>query len=55
VAKDQTDRVIIAVHRGEGEVMIPVQAEGKIAYSCGEVSYSDGVLTLGEDSFCILR
>ena len=55
VAKDQTDRVIIAVHRGEGSVTIPVQAEGKIAYSCGEVSYSDGVLTLGEDSFCILR
>jgi hypothetical protein len=55
VAKDQTDRVIIAVHRGEGTVTIPVQAEGKIAYSCGEVSYSDGALTLGEDSFCILR
>ena len=55
MAKDQTDRVVIAVHRGEGTVTIPVQAEGKIAYSCGEVSYSDGALTLGEDSFCILR
>ena len=55
VAKDQTDRVVIAVHRGEGEVTVPVQAEGKIAYSCGEVSYSDGALILGEDSFCILR
>ena len=55
VAKDQTDRVVIAVHRGEGEMIIPVHAEGKIAYFCGEVSYSDGVLTLGEDSFCILR
>ena len=55
VAKDQTDRVVIAVHRGEGEVTVPVQAEGRIAYSCGEVSYADGALILGEDSFCILR
>jgi hypothetical protein len=47
--------VVITVHRGEGTVTIPVQAEGKITYSCGEVSYSDGALTLGEDSFCILR
>ena len=54
-ATNGSDRVIIAVHRGEGEVTVPVQAAGEIAYSCGEVSYSDGVLMLGEDSFCILR
>ena len=54
-ATNGSDRVVIAVHRGEGEVTVPVQAAGEIAYSCGEVSYSDGVLTLGEDSFCILR
>ena len=54
-AQDGSDRVVIAVHRGEGEVTVPVQAAGEIVYSCGEVSYSDGVLTLGEDSFCILR
>ena len=55
VAKDQTDRVVIAIHRGEGEVTVPVQGSGKIAYSCGDVAYSDGLLTLGEDSFCVLR
>ena len=55
VATNGSDRVVIAVHRGEGEVTVPVQSEGKIAYSCGEVSYAGGVLTLGEDSFCVLR
>ena len=54
-AQDGSDRVIIAVHRGEGEVTVPIQGAGKIAYSCGEVSYAHGALTLGEDSFCILR
>ena len=54
-AQDRSDRVVIAVHRGDGEVTVPVQAAGEIAYSCGEVSYTHGVLTLGEDSFCILR
>ena len=49
------ETVTIAVHRGENTVTIPVKAEGSISLSCGEVSYSDGVLTLGEDSFCILR
>ncbi len=34
---------------------VPVEVEGKIVYSCGEVSYSDGILTLGEDSFCVIR
>ena len=54
-AVNGSDRVVIAVHRGEGEMTVPVQGSGKIAYSCGEVSYADGVLTLGEDSFCVLR
>ncbi len=52
---DGSDRVVIAIHRGEGEVTVPVQGSGKIAYSCGDVAYSDGTLTLGEDSFCVLR
>ncbi len=55
VSKDQSDRVVIAVHRGEGTVTVPVDAKGTIALSCGEASYADGILTLGEDSFCILR
>jgi hypothetical protein len=36
-------------------VIIPVEAEGKIVYSCGEIAYSNGALTLGEDSFCVIR
>ena len=55
VATDGSDRVIIAVHRGEDTVTIPAEAEGKIVCSCGEVSFADGVLTLGEDSFCVIR
>ena len=55
VAKDQTDRVIIAVHRGEGTVTIPVEAQGSISLSCGETTYENGLLTMGADSFCVLR
>ena len=55
VATAGSDRVIIAVHRGEDTVTIPVQTAGKISYSCGEIAYADGILTLGEDSFCVLR
>ncbi len=51
----ETDRVVIAVHRGEGMVTVPVDAKGTIALSCGEVAFEDGVLTLGEDSFCVIR
>lgn len=36
-------------------VPVPVEAEGKITYSCGEVSYSDGILTPGAESFFVLR
>ena len=55
VSTDGTDRIVIAVHRGEGSVTIPVEAEGAILYSCGDAEYTDGKLILGEDSFCILR
>ena len=50
-----SDRVVIAVHRGEGEIAIPVTTEGSIALSCGDVEFKDGLLTMGADSFCILR
>jgi hypothetical protein len=36
-------------------VPVPVEAEGKILCSCGEVSYTDGALMPGADSFCVLR
>ncbi len=54
-ATDGSDIVTIVVHRGEGTVTVPVQADGEIVYACGEATYANGVLTLGEDSFCILR
>jgi glycosidase len=54
-ATDGSDRVVIAVHRGEGDCTIPVETAGKILLSCGEVSFAEGVLTLGEDSFCVMR
>ena len=49
------ETVTIAVHRGEDTVAIPVKAEGSISLSCGEVAYTDGLLTMGADSFCVLR
>ena len=49
------DTVTVAVHRGEGTVALPVDAKGSISLSCGEVDYKDGLLTMGADSFCILR
>ncbi len=54
-AMDGSDRVTIAVHRGEGTVTIPLTAEGKITLSCGDVTLKGGVLTLGADSFCVVR
>jgi hypothetical protein len=47
--------VVIAVHRGEGDCAIPMEAAGKILLSCGEASFTEGVLTLGEESFCVMR
>ena len=59
VATDGSDRVAIAVHRGPGTCTIRLDpaayAEGKIILSCGDVTCADGVLTLGEDSFCVIR
>ena len=49
------DTITIAVHRGEGTVAIPVEAEGSISLSCGETIYENGLLTMGADSFCVLR
>ena len=49
------ETVTIAVHRGEDTVAIPVKAEGSISLSCGETAYTDGLLTMRADSFCILR
>ena len=49
------DTVTIAVHRGEDTVAIPVEAQGSIALSCGEVDFKDGLLTMEADSFCVLR
>ena len=49
------DTVTIAVHRGEDTVTIPVEAQGSISLSCGEVDYENGLLTMEADSFCVLR
>ena len=49
------ETVTIAVHRGENTVTIPVKAEGSISLSCGETAYENGLLTMGADSFCVLR
>ena len=49
------DTVTIAVHRGEDTVTIPVEAQGSISLSCGETTYENGLLTMGADSFCVLR
>ena len=54
-ATDGSDRVTVAVHRGENTVSVPMEAQGSISLSCGEVSYTDGTLILGADSFCVLR
>ncbi|MBE6652610.1 MAG: glycoside hydrolase family 13 protein [Ruminococcaceae bacterium] len=55
IAPDGSDRVVIAVRRGEGTRQIPLDAEGKMILSCGDASFAKGVLTLGKDSFCVLR
>lgn len=55
VASDGSDRVVIAVHRGEDAVAIPLSAQGELALTCGDVSYADAVLTLGADSLCVMR
>ena len=55
VAPDGSDRVVIAVRRGEGTRKIPLDAEGEMILSCGDASFAKGVLTLGKDSFCVLR
>ena len=55
VATDGTDRVVVAVRRGEGRTVIPVEAKGEILLSGGDVTYADGNLALSEDSFCVLR
>ena len=49
------ETVTIAVHRGEDTVTVPVKAEGSISLSCGETAYENGLLTMGADSFCVLR
>ena len=49
------DTITVAVHRGEGVVTLPVEAQGSISLSCGEVDYKDGLLTMGADSFCVLK
>ncbi|MBR5124492.1 MAG: glycoside hydrolase family 13 protein [Clostridia bacterium] len=49
------ETVTIAVHRGEDTVTIPVEAQGSISLSCGETAYENGLLTMGADSFCVLR
>ena len=55
IARDGSDRVVIAVHRGEGMREIPLEAVGDLLLTGGDAVYSLGVLCLGEDSFCILR
>ena len=49
------DTVTVAVHRGAGQITLPLGLEGKIALSCGDATLSGGTLTLGEDSFCIVK
>ena len=55
VAKDGSDRVVIAVRRGEGTRELSLDARGEIVLSCGDVAFEEGVLTLGKDSLCVLR
>ena len=54
-ATDGSDRVLVAVHRGGGMREIPLEAEGNLLLSCGDAVYSAGTLSLGEDSFCVMR
>ena len=54
-AESGGDTVTVAVHRGEGTVALLVDAKGSIILSCGDVEFKDGLLTMGADSFCILR
>ena len=49
------DTITVAVHRGDGVVTIPVEAQGSISLSCGDVEFKDGILTMGADGFCVLR
>ena len=52
---ETSDRVVIAVRRGEGVREIPLDATGEIVLSCGDTAFKEGVLTLGKDSFCVIR
>ncbi len=61
VATHGTDRVVIAVHRGEkpgDAVTIPAAVLGPVAtvaLACGQVSLDGGAVTLTGDSGCALR
>ncbi len=60
VATDGSDRVVIAVHRGEtptDTVTLPADALGDVTslrYACGTAVFEDGALTLVGDSGCVL-
>ena len=55
VSADGTDRYIIAANRGDSSVSIPVTAQGKIIIHSGKATFASSVLTLGQDSVCVIK
>ena len=49
------DRLVVAVHRGEGCIELPVAAKGELLLTVGDVRCENGTLTLGQDSACVVR
>ncbi len=60
IAYERTDaatgeRIMIAANRGHGTVRIPLPADGTVVLSSGEASVGDRVVTLGEESVCVVK
>ncbi|MBE6585913.1 MAG: hypothetical protein E7645_05210 [Ruminococcaceae bacterium] len=55
ISSDAKERYVIAAHRGTGDIVLPLQGEGEIVLSSGNIKYRNGILTLGADSVCIIQ
>ena len=55
VSADGQERYVIAAHRGEDAVRMAVADHGKMILHAGQATLKKGILTLGEDSVCVIR
>ncbi len=54
-ALDQSDRLVIAANRGDGDLLIPVAGVTEIVLSSGNATLADGILTLAPTTVCVVR